>query len=158
MRTFIFFKSPAASDNGPEGYGQQAGTVQSQPKHYADIATQSCSRCSSIVRSLRPNRAVVSVQSCGRFSPIVQSLQYIVNQTLAKSSFLIFPTNSFISTGRSIHKPAANYCTFKKVSYLCEVLFCKPPFLRFQMKRESGESPGQSRCCKLHKKGCPSIL
>ena len=147
-----------ATGDKQEPCGHSQNIMRTLRLNHAVVAAQSCSRCGSIVQSLRLNRAVVAAQSCGRCGPIVQSLQRIVSQILAKYSFLIFPTNSFMSTGRSIHKPAANYCTFKKVSYLCEVLFCKPPFLRFQMKRESGESPGQSRCCKLHKKGCPSIL
>ena len=147
-----------ATGDKQEPCGHSQNIMRTLRLNHAVVAAQSCSRCGSIVQSLRLNRAVVAAQSCSRSNPIVRSLQHIVNQTLAKSSFLIFPTDSFMLTGRSIHKPAANYCTFKKVSYLCEVLFCKPPFLRFQMKRESGESPGQSRCCKLHKKGCPSIL
>ena len=39
---------------------------------------------------------------------------------------------------------------YKLKIYLCNVLFRQSSLARVRMKRESGESPEQSRCCKLH--------
>ena len=43
--------------------------------------------------------------------------------------------------------PLAHFLFF---AYLRNVLFPQPPHARKRMKRESGESPEQSRCCKPH--------
>ena len=42
------------------------------------------------------------------------------------------------------------FCFYKFFPYLCKVLCPQPPMARKRMKRESGESPEQSRCCEPH--------
>ncbi len=43
------------------------------------------------------------------------------------------------------------FCSPLDLHYLCNVLFPERPFSRLGIKRETGENPVQSRCCKLHK-------
>jgi|GEM_PF-2619709 len=43
------------------------------------------------------------------------------------------------------------FCSPLNLHYLCSVLFLIRLFSRPRIKRETGEIPVQSRCCKLHK-------
>ena len=75
---------------------------QTMRKYQADDAIKSCGRWSSIMRSLRLNRAVVEAESCSRFQP---------------------PLHTILKKYYSREKKYFSVCRSTKSPYLCTVFF-----------------------------------